>query len=163
MKVYLTYSRYGRGEVYHIYNLDTNLARSLKSWNKKDLPDFLSYGADDISQLYLVRCDLTKSEIQLIKDFMDSRKEYRRDVYNLMDNKIHDHYEEIRATSGSESWEILDFACKHCRTYHLYNYFQNYDLNFNDEDELKEQIWEIISTDDQLWDVVVKKYIEMYY
>lgn len=98
MKVYLTYSRYGRGEVYHIYNLDTNLAKSLKSWNKKDLPDFLSYGAADISQLYLVRCDLTKSEIQLIKDFMDSRKEYHRDVYNLMDNKIHDHYEEIRAT-----------------------------------------------------------------
>jgi hypothetical protein len=163
MKVYLTYFRYDRGENYSIYNLDTNLERSLKSWKEKDLPNFLGYGPDDVSQLYLVKCDLTKSEVQLIMDFMNSNQEYDEDFYDLMDNKVHDHYEEICSTSGDENWEVVNFVCEYCRTYLLYNYFQNYNLNFNDEDELKEQIHEIIFTDDQIWDVVIKKYIEMYY
>jgi hypothetical protein len=163
MKVYLTYFRYDRGECYSIYNLDTSLNRSLKSWKEKDLPNFLGYGPDDVSQLYLVKCDLTKSEVQLIMDFMNSNQEYDEDFYDLMDNKVHDHYEEICSTSGDEILEVVDFVCEYCRTYLLYNYFQNYNLNFNDEDELKEQIHEIIFTDDQIWDVVIKKYIEMYY
>ena len=76
MRVYLTYFRYDRGEYYSIYNLDTSLQRSVKSWKENDLPNFLGYGPDDVSQLYLVKCDLTKDEVQLIKDFMESGKEY---------------------------------------------------------------------------------------
>ena len=81
MKVYLTYFRYDRGECYSIYNLDTSLNRSLKSWKEKDLPNFLGYGPDDVSQLYLVKCDLTKSEVQVLTDFMNSTEDYNKDFY----------------------------------------------------------------------------------
>jgi hypothetical protein len=164
MKVYITYFRYDRGETYSIYNLDTNLKRSLKSWKETDLPNFLGYGPDDVSQLYLVKCDLTKSEVQIIKDFMSSDKEYDKDFYDLMD-RLHDNSEEICFTSGDGIWEVIDFVCEYCRTYILYSDMYKYipTLNFDDEDELREQIQEIIFGDDDLWEIVLKKYIKMYY
>jgi hypothetical protein len=164
MKVYLTYFRYDRGECYSIYNLETNLKRSLKHWTDEDLPDFLGYGPDDVSQLYLVKCNLTKSEVQIIKDFMESDEEYNKDFWDLME-KIDDDREEICCTSGDEVWEVLDFVRKYCRTWVLYDLMSKYipSLNFNDEDELKEQIQEIIFDDDKLWEIVLKKYIKLYY
>lgn len=165
MKVYLTYFRYDRGEDYSIYNLDTNLKRSLKSWKEKDLPNFLSYGPDDVSQLYLVKCDLTKSEVQLIKDFMNSNEDYDKDFYDLMDSKVHDCYEEIYCTSGDEICDVIDFVCQYCRTTVLFTEFLPYHstLNFNDEDELKEQVQEIVFDNEDLWKIVLTKYIKMYY
>jgi hypothetical protein len=166
MKVYLTYFRYDRGECYSIYNIETNLKRSLKSWKEKDLPNFLGYGPDDVSQLYLVKCDLTKSEVQLIKDFMESDKDYDKDFYDLMSTKVHDCYEEICCTSGDEVWEVVDFVCEYCRTTVLFTEFLPYHstLNFDDEDELREQIQEIIfDNDDKMWETVLKKYIDWYY
>ena len=164
MKIYLTYFRYDRGETYSIYNLETNLKRSLKSWKETDLPNFLGYGPDDVSQLYLVKCDLTKSEVQIIKDFMESDKEYDKDFYDLM-KIIDDKSDEICCTSGDEVWEVLDFVCEYCKTYILFDEFYPYysTLNFDDEDELKEQIQEIIFNNDDLWEIVLKKYIKMYY
>jgi hypothetical protein len=165
MKVYLTYYRYDRGECYSIYNLDTSFKRSLKSLKETDLPNFLGYGPDDVSQLYLVRCDLTKSEVQILKDFMNSGKDYNKDFYELMNNKVHDRFEELWSTTGGETWSVVDFVCEYCRTYLLYNLMSQYipSLNFNDEDELKEQVSEIIFDDDNLWDKVLEKYIKMYY
>jgi hypothetical protein len=137
----------------------------LKSWKEKDLPNFLGYGPDDVSQLYLVKCDLTKSEVQLIKDFMNSNKDYDKDFYDLMGTKVHDQYEEICCTSGDEIWEVVDFVCEYCRTVVLYTEFLPYHstLDFNDKDELRDQIQEIIFNDDKIWETVLKKYIEMYY
>ena len=165
MKVYLTYFRYDRGECYSIYNLDTSRQRSVKSWKENDLPNFLGYGPDDVSQLYLVKCDLTKDEVQLIKDFMNSNEEYNKDFYDLMNNKVHDNCEQLYGSSGDECWEIVDFVCEYCRTIVLFNEFHTYysTLNFNDEDELREQIQELIFNDDDLWEIVLKKYIEVYY
>ena len=164
MKVYLTYFRYDRGEYYSIYNLDTSLQRSVKSWKENDLPNFLGYGPDDVSQLYLVKCDLTKDEVQLIKDFMESGKEYDKDFYDLME-QLHDRNEEIYSTTGDECWSVVEFVCEYCRTNLLFVEFHNYysTLNFNDEDELRDQIQELIFNDDDLWDKVLKKYIEVYY
>ena len=164
MKVYLTYFRYDRGETYSIYNLETSLKRSWKSLKETDLPDFLGYGPDDVSQLYLVRCDLTKSEVQLIKDFMESTEEYNKDFYDLM-KKIDDCSEELWCTSGDEVWSVVEFVCEYCKTWVLFDEFHKYysTLNFDDEDELKEQIQELIFDDDNLWDTVLKKYIKTYY
>ena len=164
MKIYLTYFRYDRGECYSIYNIETNLKRSLKHWTDEDLPDFLGYGPDDVSQLYLVRCDLTKSEVQVIKDFMESDEEYNKDFWDLME-KIDDTGEEICCTSGDEVWSVVEFVCEYCRTYLLYNLMSKYipNLNFNDKDELKEQVQEIIFNDDDLWDEILKIYIKTYY
>lgn len=165
MKVYLTYFRYDRGECYSIYSLDTSLNRSLRSWKEKDLPNFLGYGPDDVSQLYLVKCDLTKSEVQLIKDFMESDKEYDKDFYDLMSNKVHNCYEEICCTSGDEIWEVVDFLCENCRYFPLYTEVRKYleDIPFDDEDELKEVLQEVLFNNDDLWDKVLKMYISTYY
>jgi hypothetical protein len=165
MKVYLTYFRYDRGECYSIYNLDTSLNRSLKSWREKDLPNFLGYGPDDVSQLYLVKCDLTKSEVQVIKDFMDSDKDYDKDFYNLMNNKVHKCHEEICGTSGDETWEVVNFTCEYCNTMVLFTEFLPYrsTLDFDDKDTLREQVQEILFHDDQMWETVLKKYIKTYY
>ena len=164
MKIYLTYFRYDRGETYTIYNLDTSFQRSLKSLKETDLPNFLGYGPDDVSQLYLVKCNLTKSEIQIIKDFMESDEEYDKDFWDLM-KKIDDCTEELYCTSGDEVWSVVDFVCEYCKTYILFDEFHSHysTLNFDDEDELKEQIQEIIFNDDKLWEKILKKYIKMYY
>ena len=168
MKIYLTYYRYDRGECYSIYNLETSLQRSLKSWKETDLPDFLGYGPDDVSQLYLIRCNLSKSEVQLIKDFMKSDKEYDKDFYELME-RLHDDVSDddmFCCTSGDEVWEVIDFVCEYCRTWVLYDLMSKYipSLNFDDKDELKEQIQEILfDGNDELWEKILKKYIKMYY
>lgn len=164
MKVYLTYFRYDRGESYSVYHIDTNLNRSVKSWKKEDLPNFLGYGPDDVSQLYLVRCNLKKSEIQLIKDYMESDEEYNKDFYDLME-RVHEDNEEFCCTTGDEVWEVVNFVCEYCRTYILYSEMSEFipTLNFDDEDELRDQIQEIIFDDDDLWETVLKKYIEIYY
>ena len=164
MKVYLTYYRYDRGESYSIYNMDTNLQKSLKSLKETDLPNFLGYGPDDVSQLYLVKCELTKSEVQLIKDFMTSTEDYNKDFYELME-KVHTYSEELWSTTGDEVWSVVEFVCEYCRTSVLYNLMSQYipSLNFQDEYELKEQISEIIFDDDELWEEVLKLYIKTYY
>ena len=164
MKVYLTYFRYDRGEEYSIYNLDTSFQRSWTSLKETDLPNFLGYGPDDVSQLYLVKCDLTKSEVQLLKDFMDSTEEYNKDFYELM-NKVHTYSEELWGTSGDEVWTVVEFVCKYCRTYLLYSLMSEYisSLDFSDEDELRDQVSEIIFDNDELWDEILKIYIKTHY
>lgn len=164
MKVYLTYFRYDRGESYSIYNLDTNFQRSWKSLKETDLPNFLGYGPDDVSQLYLVRCNLTKSEVQVLKDFMTSPNSYDKDFYELM-KRVDTVSDELWNTTGDEVWSVVEFVCEYCRTYLLYNLMSKYipSLDFSDEDELKEQISEIIFNDDTLWEEVLKIYIKTYY
>lgn len=164
MKVYLTYFRYDRGEEYSIYNLDTNLKRSWKSLKESDLPNFLGYGPDDVSQLYLVRCELTKSEVEVLKDSMTSSEGYDKKFYDLM-KKIDRESEELWNTTGDESWSVVEFVCEYCRTFVLFDEMSPYysTLDFDDEDELKEQIQEIIFDNDDLWDKILKKYIKMYY
>ncbi len=167
MKVYLTYFRYDRGENYSIYHLDTNLKRSLKSWCEDDLPNFLGYGPDDVSQLYLSRCNLTKSELEVIKNFMESSKEYDKEFYELM-NRINDDVSDddmICCTSGDEVWEVLEFLCENCRYYPLYSEVRKYleDIPFDDEDELKEVLQEVLFENDDLWDKVLKMYISSCY
>ena len=164
MKVYLTYFRYDRGESYSIYNLDTSFQRSWKSLKETDLPNFLGYGPDDVSQLYLVKCDLTKSEVQVLTDYMNSNKDYDKDFFELM-KKVDTFSEELWNTTGEEVWSVVEFVSEYCKTYLLYNLMSKYipSLNFNDEDELKEQISEIIFEDDTLWDEVLKIYIKNNY
>jgi hypothetical protein len=96
---------------------------------------------------------------------MESDKEYDEDFYDLMNNKVHDCSEDICCTSGDEIWEVIDFVCEYCRTTVLFTEFLPYrsTLNFDDEDELRDQIQEIVFNNDDLWETVLKKYIKMYY
>jgi uncharacterized Fe-S radical SAM superfamily protein PflX len=107
---------------------------------------------------------LTKSEVQILKDFMTSPNSYDKDFYELM-KKVDTVSEELWNTTGDEVWSVVDFVSEYCRTYILYNLMSKYipTLNFNDEDELKEQISEIIFNDDNLWEEVLKLYIKTYY
>lgn len=157
MKVYITYFRYDRGEQYSIYNLDTSLQRSVKSWYNEDLPNFLGYGPDDVSQLYLVKCSLPKSDVEIIKNFMNSNEDYDEDFYNLMET-VDDIGEEIFCTSGDEVWEVLEFFCKRFRRFIDPSKYSI--TGSEDEDELREILQEILFDNDDLWDKVLKYYIE---
>jgi hypothetical protein len=99
---------------------------------------------------------------------MESDKEYDKDFYELMERLNDDVSNDnmICCTSGDEVFEVVDFVCKYCRTYLLYTLFSPYHstLNFDDEEELREQIQGILfDGNDELWESVLKKYIECYY
>ena len=92
---------------------------------------------------------------------MESDKEYDEDYYDLMD-RINDEVSDddmFCSTSGDEVWDVVNFVCEYCRTYVLYSEMSEFipTLNFDDEDELKDQIQEIIFDDDDLWETVLKK------
>jgi hypothetical protein len=133
----------------------------MKSWKESDLPSFLGYGPDDVSQLYLVKCDLTKSEVQLLKDFMESTEEYNEEVWELMD-RLHEEGEEIYCTTGDETWSVLEYLCENCRYSTFYFEVKKYNPNptFDDEEVLKEELQEILFNNDDLWDKVLKEYIK---
>jgi hypothetical protein len=157
MKVYITYFRYDHGEEYSIYNLDTSLKRSLKHWDEEDHPSFLSYGPDDISQLYLVKCSLPVSDVETLKNYMTSEEDYDKKFYDLM-KTIDDIGEEICCTNGDEVWEVLDYFCKY---YKWYIDIRKYVTTVpTDKDELREVLQDILFDDDKVWDKVIKDYLK---
>lgn len=155
MKTYITYFRYDRGENYSIYNLETSLKRSIKSWKEKDLPSFLSYGPDDVSQLYLVKVDLPKTDVEIIKE-----KSCDRDFYRIMDN-IHKNSKEVCSTSGDEIWDVVEFFCKYFRRYIDPDKYMT--SIPTDKDELREVLQEVLFDNDDVFDMVLKYYINEYY
>ena len=159
MKIYLTYFRYDRGETYSIYNLETSLKRSLNHWYDKDVPNFLGYGPDDVSQLYLVKCNLSVSEVDIIKNFMNSNEDYDKDFYELM-KTIDNNSDEIRFTTGDEVWEVLEyFYSRYTGFIDPYKYMTTIPT---DEDELRDILQEILFTNEDVWDNVLKIYLNKY-
>lgn len=166
MRVYVTYYRYDRGESYSIYHIDTSMRNSIKHWKEEDLPSFLGYGPDDVSQLYLVRCNLTKTEIEVLKDSMISRTDYDVEFTNLIDS-IHedmDNDDIIYYTTGDENFEVLQWFQEHFRWFiNPLNYWETEDDIPTDEDELNDELQQILSDDEPVFDLVLKRYIQTHY
>lgn len=164
MRVYVTYFRYDRGEEYSIYHIDTSMRSSVQHWKEKDLPDFLGCGPDDVSQLYLQRCDLTKSEIEILKESMTSETDsYDIEFDNLIDS-IHEEMDEddlILSSSGYECFEILEWFQSHFRMF--INPDDYWEEIPEDEDELKDELQEILFDNEPVWDKVLKYWIRIKY
>ena len=163
MRVYVTYFRYDRGENYSIYHIDTSLKSAYQHWKDEDLPSFLGYGPDDVSQLYLIRCNLTKSEIEILKDSLTSPSDFDIEFDNLMDS-IHEEVEEgdlLCQTSGDECFEVLEWFQSHFRAF--INPDDYWEEIPEDEDELNDELQQILFDNEPVWDKVIKSYIRTHY
>ena len=167
MRVYDTYFRYDRGEDYSIYHVDTSMRSSIKHWKEEDLPSFLGYGPDDVSQLYLLRCNLTKSEIEVLKESMTSGTDsYDVEFENLIDS-IHtdkDSDDIIYCTTGDENFEVLQWFQEHFRCFiNPLDYWEAESDIPTDEDELSDELQQILLDDESVFDLVLKGYIQTHY
>ncbi len=163
MKIYLTYYRYDRGESYSVYHIDRSLKNSLKHWKEEDLPSFLGYGPDDVSQLYLIQCDLSKSEIEVLKDYMESKSDFDIEFENLIDS-IHeecDNDDIICSTTGEENFEVLEWFQEHFRSF--INPDDFWEEIPDDEDELNDDLQQILFDNDDIFETVLKQYIDCHY
>lgn len=160
MKVYVTYFRYDRGETYSLYHIDKNRSSSIQHYKETDLPSFLEYGPDDVSQLYLVRCDLTKSDFDFLKDHMEnSTDEYDVEFYGIMED-LHDTVDNddiIYSDTGDTNWELIDFFRDN---YNLEDYLSDVP---EDEDELSDKIQEVLFNNDKVYKMVLTDYIKRHY
>ena len=166
MRVYVTYFRYDRGETYSIYHLDTSMRNSIKHWKEEDLPNFLGYGPDDVSQLYLIRCNLTKTEVEVLKESMTSGNEDDIEFNNLIDSihKETDDNDLIYCTTGDENFDVLQWFQERFRWFiNPLDYWETEDDIPTDEDELNEELQQILFDDEQVFDLVLKRYIHTHY
>ena len=166
MRVYVTYFRYDRGETYSIYHLDTSMRNSIKHWKEEDLPNFLGYGPDDVSQLYLIRCNLTKTEVEVLKESMTSGNEDDIEFNNLIDSihKETDDNDLIYCTTGDENFDVLQWFQERFRWFiNPLDYWETEDDIPTDEDELNEELQQILFDDKQVFDLVLKRYIHTHY
>jgi hypothetical protein len=166
MRVYVTYFRYDRGESYSIYHLDTSMRNSIKHWKEEDLPNFLGYGPDDVSQLYLIRCNLTKTEVEVLKESMTSGNENDIEFINLIDSihKETDDNDIIYCTTGDENFDVLQWFQERFRWFiNPLDYWETEDDIPTDEDELNEELQQILFDDEQVFDLVLKRYIHTHY
>lgn len=166
MKIYLTYYRYDRGESYSVYHIDRSLKNAVKHWKEEDLPDFLGYGPDDVSQLYLIKCDLSKPEIEVLQDAITNPSDFDIEFENLIDT-IHedcDNDDVIYCTTGDENFEVLSWFQKHFRSFiDPLDYWETEADIPTDEDELEEELQQILSDDEPVFDLVLKNYIQTHY
>jgi hypothetical protein len=166
MRVYVTYFRYDRGESSSVYHIDTSLKSSYQHWKEEDLPSFLGYGPDDVSQLYLIRCNLTKTEIEVLKESIISPSDFDIEFDNLMDS-IHEEVDEddvLCQTSGDECFEVLEWFQSHFRMFiNPLDFWETEEDIPTDKDELDDELQQILFDNDPIWDKVLKKYIQTHY
>jgi hypothetical protein len=161
MNVYITYFRYDRDEQYSIYHIDFTKRSSINHFKTKDLPSFLGYGPDDVSYLVLKEVDLSKIELTRLIELYSNSKDNDRELIDFMTD-IHDRNgEEIYFTSGDEVWEVLEYF----RTSGNYDLdtLLGVDTSSVDDDDLSEMCQEKLFEDDDLFDKVLKDYINIYY
>lgn len=161
MIVYVTYFRYDRGETYSLYHIDRNKTSSIKHFKEEDLPNFLGYGPDDVSQLYLVKCKMDKSDYEFLKEWKDNSSvdEYDVEFYGIMED-LHDTVDMddiLYSTTGDENFEVLEYFCNNCNP-------SDYLTDIpEDEDDLKYELQQVLFDNDSIYEKILKEYINRYY
>ncbi len=154
MKVYITYDRYEHDEWFNIYQITTKMSEVRKEY-KKNLIDFISYGPDDCHSYQIQIVDLTKEEYELLKSHVDNTIDDDDEFMELM-IKIYDecrwcHYPDsncLISTDGcSDNVDMVDF------------WIEYKGLDEDDRDQIEEDIY----NDENLYQKVLKKYINNTY
>lgn len=159
MKIYLTYFRYDRDEDYSIYHIDLNKKNSIKHYKEEDLPHFLSMGPDDVSVLVLQEVEMSKSEFNTLLNLYQDSKDCDTELIDFM-IPIYDRTDNFICYDGCDTlYEIIDFFIDSGK-YNLDNYF---DTSTIDPDDLKEKVVDLLFEDDNLFDKVMKDYIDLNY
>ena len=71
--MYLTLTRYDRGEEYSVWNVCKDYDEALQQF-KEDLIDWFGYGPDDVSQIYFIECHFASEEDE--QEFIEQVKSY---------------------------------------------------------------------------------------
>ncbi len=159
MIVYLTYFRYDRGETYSLYHMSTSKTESIKHYKEEDLPNFLGYGPDDVSQLYLVRCNLSKKDYLKLQEYYETEKSEDSEFMDLMDdiNNTWGNDDLIYSDSGDTNWEVVEFFVEGCDPEEYLSEVPD------DEDELEQQLQEVLFENEELYNKVLKNFIKKRY
>ena len=161
MKVYIIYDRYERNEWFCVDYIGTRKSDSIKMFKEKCLPDFICYGPDDCHSYQLQVVEMTKKEYEQLlewdKDESMSLEDYDSPYYQFMCDLYDDQYETetIISTDGqSDVYEIVQFFMD---CWELENYLSEVP---DDEDKLKYEVQELLFSNDELFDKVMREYIE---
>lgn len=102
---YASVFRYDHGEEFNIYNIYKSFEEAKKGW-KKDVKDFLSYGPDDASTLYLFELALSTSEMNQFKQHLKAFE--TEDEYSY-DSKFTEFMEALYQNEGFK--QITHMTC----------------------------------------------------
>lgn len=158
MNVYVTYDRYENDEWFSVYNIETNKQRAIRHFKEIDLPDFISYGPDDCHSFQLQVVEMTKQEYLRFCKLNNENDE----PYNLsaeFEQIMIDVFKEcnwqndnvLLCTDGcSDSIEIINYYCM----------INNLDKN---NYEVTDNVAKILYEDKELYQKILKDYINAYY
>lgn len=170
MRVYICYDRYEHNEWFNVYYVGTDREESVRHCKETDLPDFLCYGPDDCHSFQLVEVDIPEQMIKQLFDWKETigcceNVEEDREYYNFMCDLYDDFYNNddmefignIISTDGcSDYYEIVRYYSVFYKNKDTEDVYEH-DFVFSDEfDEYMEELQD----DDDLWEKVMKEYIQ---
>lgn len=162
MKVYITYFRYDRNENFCIHDIGYDKDESIERYQKELLPDFLSYGPDDVSYFILKVVDLTTDEHEeLIRVSTIEESDYNEELIRFMTDIHERDGEELLYVTGELNWEVLDFFIR-SGLYDL-NELLGVDTSTLSEDDLselcQEKLWYDSNDDESLFRKVLQDFL----
>lgn len=158
MKVYITYDRYERNEWFNVYHISLDKDESIKHCKEKDLVDFISYGPDDCHDFQLQEVKMTKKQYEQLlkwdKDDTMSLEHPDSPYYQFMCDVYDCEYETetIISTDGcSDFYEIVTYY----GVFYKGEDIEDFDCDSDNFDDYQEEL----CSDDDLFDKVLKEYI----
>jgi hypothetical protein len=165
MKVYVCYDRYEHDEWYSVYSVGTDRDKMIKKCKEEDLPSFIEYGPDDCHSFQLVCIDITRSQYNKLKKWVDEigyiedyEDDENRDFYEFMYKVYDDEYtiETIISTDGcSDVFEIVKYYGVMYKNVDLED-VSDIDWYYSDECE---DYQDELTNDEDLWRKVLREYV----
>lgn len=164
MKVYITYDRYERDEWYNIFYASTDREESIKHCKEVDLPNFISYGPDDCHSFQIQEVEMTQEEYEQFKSWMedDSQSlENYGDKSSDLFKKMYEYFDRLGDPKyRSEIILSTDGCSDNVDIVHFYGKQKGLDTT---DDDIYYDLEEEIFNDEELYDKVLKQYIEETY
>ena len=164
MKVYITYDRYERDEWYNIFHVTTDREESIKHCKEVDLPDFISYGPDDCHSFQIQEVEMTQEEYEQFKSWVDddsqSLENYGDESSDLF-KKMYEYFDRLGDPKfRSEILLSTDGCSDNVDIVHFYGKQKGLDTT---DDDIYYDLEEELFNDEELYDKVLKQYIEETY
>jgi hypothetical protein len=151
MKIYITYFSYDNDE-YEIWNLSGIREKSIKNFKEEHIPFLILGKHPDISRLYLVEVDMTRSGLKWLesKPTGEELKEFFRDLEDFNTD-----CEYIYETDGTINLDLVEYYFQSCND-------PEDDVDF-DEYEWMMKLDELEQTNPEEYKKLVKEFVEQYF
>lgn len=161
MKVYITYDRYERNEWFNIYNISLDRDSATKDCKEFDLVDFIEYGPDDCHSFQLQEVKMTKkqyeqfmkwyNEDQNLENWGDKSSDLYKKMLEIYESPDYEGEILISTDGCSDFYEII--------TYYGIFYKGEDPDNFDCDSDSFDDYQEELCNDDDLFEKVLKEYI----